>query len=522
MAQFLYRRFQEQGWLDQDQRSEVPASLGIVIRVENGDETKFIGEPQTIDDSLKIISKNLNLGVVFTMSSDITRLLFTRLTQDDFEITLSPNNITVPVVDSLQSLAKDGAGVMRRDFCCFVRKEKLVLVWSNSADEIMLQGSDVESKLMSSVRLPNFILILNSNVSQIWGVQIPETPPTPHPARNQTTTINLGPRRTPSIFSNPSMAETYNAEKNLAIIDEIDLGAEDEESLQAPFRPFLLTHSLMVGLAVCLLVVIECLPVRAVVIELHALGTVALPRLAILATIPIFTFFGLFFTIVMVGIAFQIFGPMHDIKNGNSRFYSSRAPDIKRHPNMEFPHITIQMPVYKEGLKGVIIPTINSLLSAIRHYEKLGGTASIYVCEDGMQAVKPEVADMRRQFYRANNIGWCARPAHGKDGFVRAGKFKKASNMNYCLTVSLKVEDELLRLMKEKSEREGRQTESFSIEEEGYLYEQALQTIIDADGGKTLADGNVRMGDIILIVDCDTRVVRSLLTRLEDNSLNVV
>jgi hypothetical protein len=139
-----------------------------------------------------------------------------------------------------------------------------------------------------------------------------------------------------------------------------------------------------------------------------------------------------------------------------------------------------------------------------------------------MQAVKPEVADMRRQFYRANNIGWCARPAHGKDGFVRAGKFKKASNMNYCLTVSLKVEDELLRLMKEKSEREGRQTESFSIEEEGYLYEQALQTIIDADGGKTLADGNVRMGDIILIVDCDTRVVRSLLTRLEDNSLNVV
>ena len=317
------------------------------------------------------------------------------------------------------------------------------------------------------------------------------------------------------------MAETYNAEKNLAIIDEIDLGAEDEESLQAPSRPFLLTHSVMVGLAVCLLMVIECLPVRAIVIELHALGTVGLPRLAILATIPIFTFFGLFFTIVIVGIAFQIFGPMHDIKNGNSRFYSSRAPDMKRHVNIEYPHITIQMPVYKEGLKGVIIPTINSLLAAIRHYEKLGGTASIYVCEDGMQAVKPEVAEMRQKFYRANNIGWCARPAHGQDGFVRAGKFKKASNMNYCLTVSLKVEDELLSLMKEKSEREGRETESFSIEEEEKLYEQALQTILDADGGKTLAEGNVRIGDIILIVDCDTQVVGSLLTHLEDVSLTV-
>lgn len=292
------------------------------------------------------------------------------------------------------------------------------------------------------------------------------------------------------------------------MVDEIDLGAEDEESLQAPSRPFLLTHSVMVGLAMCLLMIIECLAARLIMIEVHALGTVALPRLAILITLPIFMFFTLFFTIVVIGTAFQIFGPMNDVKMGNSRFYSSRAPNIKRHPNIEFPHITIQMPVYKEGLKGVIIPTINSLLGAMRHYEKLGGTASIYVCEDGMQAVKPEVAEMRQRFYRANNIGWCARPAHGKDGFVRAGKFKKASNMNYCLSFSLKVEDELLRLMKEKSEIEGRATEDFSLEDEAYLYELALQTIIEGDEGKTLAEGNVRMGDIILIVDCDTRVVR--------------
>jgi hypothetical protein len=294
---------------------------------------------------------------------------------------------------------------------------------------------------------------------------------------------------------------------NLVIVDEIDLGAEDEESLASPARPFLLTHSVMVGLAMCLLMIIECLSIRLIMIEVHALGTVALRRLALLATIPMFMFFTLFFTIVVIGTGFQIFGPMNDVKMGNSRFYSARAPDIQRHPNIEFPHITIQMPVYKEGLKGVIIPTINSLIPAIRHYENLGGTASIYVCEDGMQALKPEVAEMRRQFYRANNIGWCARPAHGKDGFVRAGKFKKASNMNYCLSFSLKVEDELLKLMKEKSDREGRAQDDLSLEEEEFLYERALATVLEADGGLTMADGNVRMGDIILIIDCDTRVV---------------
>ena len=154
--------------------------------------------------------------------------------------------------------------------------------------------------------------------------------------------------------------------------------------------------------------------------------------------------------------------------------------------------------------------TPNWQIPAIRHYEGLGGTASIYVCEDGMQALKPEVAEMRKRFYRANNIGWCARPAHGKDGFVRAGKFKKASNMNYCLSFSLRVEDELLRLMQEKSDREMRSQADFSLEEEEVLYEQALETMLEADGGMTMAEGNVRMGDIILIIDCDTRVVSSL------------
>lgn len=127
--------------------------------------------------------------------------------------------------------------------------------------------------------------------------------------------------------------------------------------------------------------------------------------------------FTLFFVIVVIGTLFQIFGPITDVKQGNSHYYSSRAPDIRKHPDMQWPHITIQMPVYKEGLKGVIIPTINSVMAAIQHYESLGGTASVYVCEDGMQAVKPEVAEMRKQFYQANSIGWCARPPHGKDGF---------------------------------------------------------------------------------------------------------
>ncbi|KAH8690184.1 glycosyl transferase family group 2-domain-containing protein [Talaromyces proteolyticus] len=498
MSQFLFRRFQEQGWLQADPAARLTSALGLVMCVEDESEEaaeegeiKYIVKPDTIDPDLKTISSQLGLTAVFTMSSDITALLFKRIGPSDSEITLSPNNITVPVVDSLSSLAQDSTSVRRRDFCCFVRQEKVVLVWSTSADDVLLHASDVETKLMSSV----------------WGTMITSGHHTPRHHRQPTGGNTPWQGTTPSVISEtPPMVHGQNSEKNLVVLDEVDLTAEDEEKRAPVARPFLLSHSVMVGLAMCLLMVIECLAVRLIIIEIKALGTPMLSRLGLLAPLPIFMFFTLFFTIVIVGTLFQLVGPMNDVKNGNSRFYSSQPPNIKRHPDFQFPHVTIQMPVYKEGLKGVIIPTIESLMPAIRHYESLGGTASIFVCEDGMQAVGQEVAEMRRNFYKVNNIGWCARPPHGKDGFVRAGKFKKASNMNYCLSFSLRVEDELLRLMKEKAQAEERTEESLSIDEEEELYQQAMQTIIDGDGGKTWAEGNVRMGEIILLIDCDTRV----------------
>jgi hypothetical protein len=79
--------------------------------------------------------------------------------------------------------------------------------------------------------------------------------------------------------------------------------------------------------------------------------------------------------------------------------------------------------------------------------------------------------------------------------------------MNYCLHFSIRVEDELLRLIGEKCAAEGRHTDDITVEEENVLYKQALDTCIEQDEGRTWAGGNVRIGDIILIIDSDTRVV---------------
>jgi len=41
----------------------------------------------------------------------------------------------------------------------------------------------------------------------------------------------------------------------------------------------------------------------------------------------------------------------------------------------------------------VIFPTVTSLQAAIKKYESHGGTASIFVNDDGMQAISPELAE---------------------------------------------------------------------------------------------------------------------------------
>ena len=77
--------------------------------------------------------------------------------------------------------------------------------------------------------------------------------------------------------------------------------------------------------------------------------------------------------------------------------------------------------------------------------------------------------------------------------------------MNYCLNFSIRVEDELLRLGAEY-ERDQPGVEITAAKEDE-LYSTAMDTIIASDEGRTWASGNVRVGEFILLVDSDTRVV---------------
>ncbi len=171
----------------------------------------------------------------------------------------------------------------------------------------------------------------------------------------------------------------------------------------------------------------------------------------------------------------------------NSKYFSAKCSPRLR--NQSLPHITIQCPVYKEGLASVIAPTVRSIKQAISTYELQGGSANMFINDDGLQIIDEEERQARIDFYADHSIGWTARPKHGVDGFLRRGKFKKASNMNFGLMLSCNVEEELLRYPR---------TENWTQGDEAQAYDKCLKEVLE-ENGRAWADGNIRVGDYIVL-----------------------
>ena len=111
-------------------------------------------------------------------------------------------------------------------------------------------------------------------------------------------------------------------------------------------------------------------------------------------------------------------------------------------------------------------------------YARQGGTSSIFVHDDGLQLISEEERQDRIAFYADQNIGWVARPPHSgaPDGYKRAGRFKKASNMNYGLALSLKMEKHILEL---EAAAAAAATPSEAAELEENLEDRALEMAVE-------------------------------------------
>lgn len=163
-------------------------------------------------------------------------------------------------------------------------------------------------------------------------------------------------------------------------------------------------------------------------------------------------------------------------------------------------------------------PSIMSIKKAMQTYARQGGTSSIFVHDDGLQLLPEPDREERIRFYADHGIGWVARPKHddSEGGFKRRGRFKKASNMNYGLALSLKMEEIIRRLEIERGEKASLADSSASSDDDGGedIEEQALrlavEDIYEESGGRFKPWAHnakaLRVGEVILIVDSDTIV----------------
>jgi hypothetical protein len=347
---------------------------------------------------------------------------------------------------------------------------------------------------------------------QIWGTgKLPIRSTSQNPFQTpsgQTSAVQSG-YATPLPIDEKSGGE-ITAE---GVDEEFDEKEKDISRPESLGRPVMRTSALFIGLAMattfCLLFGVY---IGKLIGECFLDGTWT--RMALVAPIPLLICVSIFFFQIVFSDLFQLIGPIGGYQT-NSRFYSCHKPSIRRaeQAGLELPKITIQMPVYKESLDSVIIPTIRSLQQAVSYYESRGGTANIYINDDGQRAGLSEAEVKKRQdYYHDNNIGWVARPRHkGDEGFIRKGKFKKASNMNFALNVSQKLESRMQGMMDERILATG--TDFLDDNEEEEMYGEALEQVL-RENPLAWAQGDIRVGEVILLVDCDTRVVSTIVLDL--------
>ncbi|KAI4205228.1 MAG: hypothetical protein LQ350_000550 [Teloschistes chrysophthalmus] len=419
---------------------------GVIMRKA---PRQFIACPPdltTVRGGLFDAASELNARIVMTVNTRVINLI---LQQEDLiyiqlgdglKLQILPNIAFLPTCQKYQNAA-------------FIKDQAMLVVWGDSPKEIIARGTDIGEQMMH---------VFSQGMSP-YGEE----------------------------------EENEKKEEQQVNVEEVSSEFAEEGFVEKP-RPLILIQATQTGITLFLAIAALGSGWRQMAIEIMVDNSFL--RLAILVVVPIQLWLALFFMQSVVGCISQLFGPTRQVVS-NSKFYSGLKP--RRIVSGTLPHVTIQCPVYKEGLASVIDPTMKSLKAAIATYEMQGGSANIFVNDDGMQLISEEDAQIRRDYYEENRIGWVARPKHdpkptdGATPFIRAGKFKKASNMNYAMAVSARVEEKLLTVQRGAN---------WNQESEARAFSQCLEEVKKEDEGRTWAEGNLRIGDYILLIDSDTRV----------------
>ncbi|BFZ57040.1 hypothetical protein PYCC9005_004090 [Savitreella phatthalungensis] len=443
LLEHLFEIAEGNEWFDIDEEDE-----DLQLLTVRSSDNVYVSRPEGEDKTtLEHIARGLNCDGCMILVTEATRTL----------IDSSPPIATSVVLDGKINKLVDNLlpfpsyDVMQRSGICFVREIGGAVLWNDEALDLIDYVTSWEKKINQLVFNEKDKLISQSVYGDAKEVKVEEY-------------------------------ELQDDEEQRLENGELTGSNAPED------RPTMLMWPATVGLTFVVMGLMVGTIVRSVITEV--MQSADYMHLLYLLYIPLVVMLTAFFMNQIVCAALQLLGPIAQMHR-NSKYYSHTKPTttIRR---KDLPHVTIKCPVYKEKLWDVIDPTVQSCRAAIATYEAQGGTANLMICDDGGQLRSPEQRKIWEEYWRVNNVSWTARRPHGKDGFQRTGLFKKASNLNHGVQLGLDIENRY----KEIRTSEG------NLED----YEEARRQILEERGNVDWCAGDLGMGDIVLIIDCDTRV----------------
>ncbi|KAF8891407.1 glycosyl transferase family group 2-domain-containing protein [Infundibulicybe gibba] len=482
----IYESTQGGNWFG---RQEDVISTGVCLRVQNGYFRVFPYEnPALVPFEAAV--RGLNPVVAVKIRNAAVHAAILKLTPTDESIHVDQNTRiqVLETISQLPSAEKDQCGA-------FIRDERSLVLWSYSLENIMPLCKDFEEKLIKHIwRTRN---IARKSVSS--------QPTTASPSvSNSQAELNEKPASEPEIAA-PETSKPPPSRKwwSWKLQPPSPTASFDPEKGRRKERKLVLLGPLYAGLGAALSSYFMSSGLSILMEEFALDGDAS--RFALVVTLPIIYCVSLFFCLQLIGNISLILGPVAQYHE-NSQYYSAIKPDPNPEIDNNLPHMTIQLPVYKESLELTIAPSVFSIKKAMQTYARQGGTSAIFICDDGLQLISEEEREERIAFYANHNIGWVARPGHSSapDGFKRAGRFKKASNMNYGLALSLKLEKFLAKLEADGAE----DTPDECLEDKAM--KMAVEQIYEENGNRfkpwACNGKSIRVGEIILIIDSDTIV----------------
>jgi hypothetical protein len=235
----------------------------------------------------------------------------------------------------------------------FVRSHQTLVVWDDDPDNLLERAQGIQNAIIKMVWGTNIAFANEKTIAKSAGAEVPEF--------GSDTTDMEGSVEPPRKMRMHQAIYTATATLLLTVTMGAGWRQIGIQQVQAPNW-------------LRLLFILTLVP--------HFwLSLVSLHRPAFMAPNKLLT--KKFFFQAIVGNLGQIGASLKPWRK-NSKYYSANPPKrLDRDTYGPLPHVTFQMPVYKEGLEGVIKPTIQSVKQAIATYELQGGTAGIFINDDG-------------------------------------------------------------------------------------------------------------------------------------------